>query len=42
MPAAERRERYESLIVRVRTNNVERWREAFLDALKEASPEDAS
>lgn len=39
MPAAERRERYESLIVRVRTNNVERWREAFLDTLKVASPE---
>ncbi len=42
MPAAERRERYESLIVRVRTNNVERWREAFLDTLKAASPEAAS
>lgn len=40
MPAAERRERYESLIVRVRTNNVARWREAFLDALKAASPEE--
>ncbi len=34
MPAAERRERYESLLVRVRTNNVTRWRETFLDALK--------
>ena len=39
MPAAERRERYESLIVRVRTNNVERWRETFLDTLRAASPE---
>jgi trehalose 6-phosphate synthase len=37
MPVAERRERYESLIVRVRTNNVIRWRETFLDALKSVS-----
>ncbi len=36
MPAAERRERYESLIVRVRENNVARWRETFLDALRSA------
>lgn len=36
MPAAERRERYESLIVRVRENNVARWRETFLDVLRSA------
>jgi trehalose 6-phosphate synthase len=39
MPAAERRERYESLLVRVRTNNVTRWRETFLDALRAAPTE---
>ena len=36
MPVEERRERYEALIVRVRTNNVTTWRETFLAALKEA------
>jgi len=39
MPVAERRERYESLIVRVRTNNVTRWRETFLEALRSAPME---
>ena len=42
MPAAERRERYEALLVRVRTNNVTRWRETFLDALKAAPLERGS
>jgi len=41
MPVGERRERYESLIVRVRTNNVTRWRENFLDALRSAPAERA-
>jgi len=39
MPAEERRERYEALIQRVRTNNVTRWRETFLDALRSAAVE---
>jgi trehalose 6-phosphate synthase len=39
MPVGERRERYESLIVRVRTNNVTRWRENFLEALRSVSME---
>jgi trehalose 6-phosphate synthase len=42
MPAEERRERYERLIVRVRTNNVTRWRETFLEALRAAPSERAS
>ena len=42
MPVAERRERYESLIVRVRKNNVTRWRETFLEALRSAPVERAS
>jgi trehalose 6-phosphate synthase len=42
MPAEERRERYEALIQRVRTNNVTRWREAFLEALRSAPSERAS
>lgn len=42
MPAGERRERYEALLVRVRTNNVTRWRETFLDALKAAPLERGS
>jgi trehalose 6-phosphate synthase len=38
MPIEERRERYEALIVRVRTNNVTTWRETYLAALKAAPP----
>lgn len=41
MPAEERRERYERLIVRVRTNDVTRWRETFLEALRAAPLEHA-
>ena len=39
MPVGERRERYESLILRVRANSVTRWRETFLDALRSATVE---
>jgi trehalose 6-phosphate synthase len=42
MPVEERRERYDALIVRVRTNNVVTWRETFLAALKAAPLEAAS
>ncbi|ODT19741.1 MAG: alpha,alpha-trehalose-phosphate synthase [Hyphomicrobium sp. SCN 65-11] len=42
MPVAERRERYESLIVRVRKNNVTRWRETFLEVLRSAPVERTS
>jgi len=42
MPVEERRERYEALIARVRTNNVGTWRETFLAALKAAPLESAS
>ena len=37
MPVEERRERYDALIVRVRTNNVATWRETFLAALSNAA-----
>jgi trehalose 6-phosphate synthase len=42
MPVEERRERYDALIVRVRTNNVATWRETFLAALKAAPSETTS
>jgi hypothetical protein len=42
MPTEERRERYEALIQRVRTNNGTRGREAFLEALRSAPSDRAS